>query len=125
VVAAQSEESTVESLVDYGLWLWRACQNHGRRCVFPGKSKDCGKAVAESESFAKAQQRVRATFGRKVKDLRRSLKLSQADLADDAGIRRALVSDIERGEANPTLNSIVRLATALDVEPAELLSLDR
>jgi transcriptional regulator with XRE-family HTH domain len=81
--------------------------------------------VSESESFARAQKRVRAAFGRKVKDLRRSLKLSQADLADDAGIRRALVSEVERGEANLTLNSIVRIAIALDVEPAELLSLDR
>ncbi|BAR58123.1 helix-turn-helix domain-containing protein [Bradyrhizobium diazoefficiens] len=46
-------------------------------------------------------------------------------MADDAGIRRALVSEVERGEANPTLDSIVRIALALDVEPAELLSVGR
>ena len=77
--------------------------------------------MTEAESFAKHQKRVKATFGRNV----RSLKLSQADLADDAGIRRALVSEVERGEANPTLDSIVRIALALDVEPAELLSVGR
>ena len=48
--------------------------------------------------------------------------MSQTDLAEDAGIRRALVSDIERRAANPTLESIVRIATALGVEPADLLS---
>ena len=81
--------------------------------------------MTEAESFAKHQKRVKATFGRNVRDLRLSLKLSQADLADDAGIRRALVSEVERGEANPTLDSIVRIALALDVEPAELLSVGR
>ena len=85
----------------------------------------CGEAVAESESFARVQRRVRASLGRKVKDLRLSLEMTQTDLADEAEIRRALVSDIERGKANPTLDSIVRLATALGVEAAELLNLDR
>jgi DNA-binding XRE family transcriptional regulator len=45
------------------------------------------------------QRRVRTTLGRRVKDLRLSLKMTQADLADEAEIRRALVSEIERGEA--------------------------
>lgn len=89
-----------------------------------GKPRIRRQIVTETESFAKHQKRVRATFGRKVRDLRLSRKLSQADLADDAGIRRALVSEVERGEANPTLESIVRIALALDVEPAELLSMD-
>lgn len=81
--------------------------------------------MEKSESFARTQRRVKAALGRKVKDLRRSLMMSQTDLAEDAGIRRALVSDIERRVANPTLDSIVRLATALGVEPADLLSAGR
>jgi DNA-binding XRE family transcriptional regulator len=85
----------------------------------------CGEAVAESESFARAQRRVRTSLGRKVKGLRISLEMTQAELADEAEIRRALVSDIERGKANPTLDSIVRLATALGVETAELLNFGR
>jgi DNA-binding XRE family transcriptional regulator len=81
-----------------------------------------GKSLAKSESFTKVQKRVRATLGRKVRDLRRSGKLSQADLAESAGIRRALVSDVERGGANPRLDTILRIATALNVELSELLS---
>ncbi|MDA9420958.1 hypothetical protein XH97_02090 [Bradyrhizobium sp. CCBAU 53380] len=75
--------------------------------------------------MAKSQKRVRAALGQKVRHLRRSLKLTQADLADAAGIRRASVIDVERGQANPTLDTIVRIAAALRVEPSELLVLDR
>ncbi|WP_271519044.1 helix-turn-helix domain-containing protein [Bradyrhizobium sp. CCBAU 53380] len=85
----------------------------------------CGEPVAGSESLAKSQKRVRAALGQKVRHLRRSLKLTQADLADAAGIRRASVIDVERGQANPTLDTIVRIAAALRVEPSELLVLDR
>ena len=85
----------------------------------------CGDTLAESDSFAKAQKRVRSVLGRKVADLRRSLELTQADLAKAAGIRRALVIEVERGIANPTLDSIIRIAIALDVDPAELLVLRR
>lgn len=42
--------------------------------------------------------------------------MSQADLADRTETRQALISEIERGEANPTLDSILRIATALGVE---------
>jgi transcriptional regulator with XRE-family HTH domain len=77
--------------------------------------------VARSESFEKAQGRVRATLGRNVRELRLSLGLSQADLADRAGTRRAFISDIERGETNATLESIVRISLVLRVDAHELL----
>lgn len=47
--------------------------------------------------------------------------MSQDELAKAAGVRRALVSDIERRVANPTLESLSRIATAFGVQPAELL----
>lgn len=81
-----------------------------------------GGAVARSESFEKAQGRVRATLGRNVRELRLSVGLSQEDLADRAGTRRAFISDIERGETNATLDSIVRIARVLGVEAHALLT---
>jgi transcriptional regulator with XRE-family HTH domain len=78
--------------------------------------------VIESESFARAQRRLRATLGRNVRKLRLSQRMTQADLADLAESRRALISDIERGEANPTLESLLRIAVALGVKPGELLN---
>ncbi|MDA9415566.1 MULTISPECIES: helix-turn-helix domain-containing protein [Bradyrhizobium] len=80
--------------------------------------------MGRSESFAKAERRTKAALGRKVKDLRRSLTMSQTELAEAAGVRRALVSDIERSVANPTLESLSRIAKALGVEPADLLGTD-
>jgi transcriptional regulator with XRE-family HTH domain len=81
--------------------------------------------VAKTESFERARRRASAALGRKVKDLRHSLKMSQADLVEDDGIRRALVSDIEQGKANPTRDTIVRIATVLGIEAAQLLKSDR
>jgi transcriptional regulator with XRE-family HTH domain len=78
--------------------------------------------VTKSESFARAQSRLRAALGRNVRKLRLSLRMTQADLAARAESRRPLISDIERGEANPTLDSLLRIAVALGVEPAELLN---
>ncbi len=74
-----------------------------------------------SESFGRARRRLRATLGHNVRELRVSLEMTQSDLADRAEIRRALISDIERGETNPTLDSIHRIAVVLGVEAAELL----
>jgi transcriptional regulator with XRE-family HTH domain len=51
--------------------------------------------------------------------------LSQAELAERAGISRDTLSRIERGEADPTLNVLSRLADALSVDVAELLARDR
>ncbi len=46
---------------------------------------------------------------------------SQEELASRAGIHRTYIGGIERGERNPTLTMIHRLARALDVSPSQLL----
>jgi transcriptional regulator with XRE-family HTH domain len=55
-----------------------------------------------------------------VRQLRQDADLSQRELAEAAEIRQALISEIERGEANPTLESLVKLAEALKVGLARL-----
>ena len=60
-------------------------------------------------------------FGESVRELRKKRGLSQDDFATAAGIHRTYVGGVERGERNPTLTSIIRIATALQVSPAELL----
>lgn len=47
---------------------------------------------------------------------------SQEDYAERAGIHRTYVSDIERGERNPTITVVEKLAVALGVTPGELLA---
>jgi len=68
-----------------------------------------------------AKKRVCLEFGRTVRRLRYALSLSQEGLADRANIHRTYIGGIERGERNPTLTMIVRLAEALGVHPATLL----
>lgn len=59
-------------------------------------------------------------FGRRVRERREKLRLSQEDFADQVGLDRTYVSGIERGTRNPTLATMKRLAEGLGV-PLETL----
>ena len=48
--------------------------------------------------------------------------MSQEDIANLADMHVTNYGRIERGEANSELHTIVRIATALDVDPAILMS---
>ena len=80
------------------------------------KDPESGADVAISESFAQTQSQLRETLARRIRKLRLSSKMSQRDLAERAGIRQALVSQIELGEANVTLDSLLKIAIALDID---------
>ena len=70
-----------------------------------------------------ARADIKRSLGLKVKDRRLSLNMSQEELASEAEIRRALISEIERGEANPTLETVIRIASALRLSLSELFDL--
>jgi transcriptional regulator with XRE-family HTH domain len=65
---------------------------------------------------------TRQLLARNVRRLRQRKSWSQHDLANEAGVRQALVSSIESGQANPTLESLDKVASALDVAVADLLA---
>jgi transcriptional regulator with XRE-family HTH domain len=56
-----------------------------------------------------------------VRDLRRVRNLSQRQLAARMNVPRTYISKIENGKAMPTLNSLDRLAKALQVDISALL----
>lgn len=58
-----------------------------------------------------------------LKRVREEKGITQADLAEMVGLSQAFVSRIEAGRANPTLDKIRAIATALQTEPAELFTL--
>ena len=58
--------------------------------------------------------------GQNIRRLRKANGLSQEKLAAEAGIAMRYLSGIERGEENPSLAFLVRIADALRTEPAEL-----
>ncbi len=61
-------------------------------------------------------------LGERVKAARTSLGLSQIQVWQISGIHFTNIGKIERGDANPALHTIIRLADALNVDPAELVA---
>lgn len=60
-------------------------------------------------------------FARNVRTIRQHLGLSQEELAERAGVHRTYIGMLERSEKNVTIYNIERIASALDVEPYQLL----
>jgi transcriptional regulator with XRE-family HTH domain len=61
-------------------------------------------------------------LGERIRDIRVLRRMSQEDVADRAGISsHSHVSDIERGRKQPSVETLYRLARALNVHPADLL----
>ena len=56
----------------------------------------------------------------KIAYFRKSRLFSQEKLAEKADISEIYVGEIERGDANPTLEKLKLIANALDVEISEL-----
>jgi len=64
---------------------------------------------------------VRATLARNIKAFRSRRNWSQADLAEKSELSIVYLSDIERGNKWPYLDTLVKLAKAFNVEIYELL----
>src|SRR5580692_11608342 len=60
-------------------------------------------------------------LGQAVLKLRKGYGLSLADLSQNSGVAKSIISQIERNETNPTLTTIWRLAHALDVSIESVL----
>ena len=55
-------------------------------------------------------------IGEKIKERRNFLKIKQEDLADIAGISERTLREIEKGAANPELNSLLKICDVLGME---------
>ena len=64
-------------------------------------------------------------FGKRLIELRKVKGWSQEALSLESGVARSYLGGVERGQRNIALVNICRLAKALDVSPAELLSFDK
>lgn len=63
-----------------------------------------------------------AELGRRISAARLHLDVTQQEAAGVAGINAANFAKIERGIGNPSFDTIIRIATALDVDPGRLIA---
>ncbi|MGI5228764.1 helix-turn-helix domain-containing protein [Actinoallomurus sp. CA-142502] len=71
------------------------------------------RAAQAGDSSASAP--TMAVVGNLVRELRRTAGMSIATLAQAAGMSPGLLSQLERGQGNPSFTTLVKLAQALDV----------
>ena len=65
---------------------------------------------------------VKKLMGKQIKILRQARGMSQEQLAEKISMNAKYLSGIERGKANPTLDTLIRLAGALGVGVPELFN---
>ena len=64
-------------------------------------------------------------FGEYLKGIRLNQNLSQVDLAFKGNFDRNYIGMLERGERNPSLKNLKRLAEALEITLPELLNFEK
>ncbi len=67
------------------------------------------------------KQPILVKLGSNIKSARKSLGLSQEDLALEADIDRSYIGGVERGERNIAIINLCKIAKALNVKPSFLL----
>ena len=59
-------------------------------------------------------------LGKRLREIREALNISQHDLSELAHVDPSNIGKIERGQANPKLDTVTRIATALDTSVSDL-----
>ncbi|HXF92475.1 MAG TPA: helix-turn-helix transcriptional regulator [Nitrospiraceae bacterium] len=63
---------------------------------------------------------IKRAVGQRIKTVRQRMGLTQDQLAERVGLSPKYISGIERGVENPTMDTLIRLAKMLEVEPYDL-----
>lgn len=63
---------------------------------------------------------IKKRFGKRLRQLREGKGVSQEELSKLAGFDRTYVGKIERGERNPSLETIAKLAEKLEIDLIKL-----
>lgn len=65
---------------------------------------------------------IKILVGKRVKELRNKLGISQEELADIAGLDRTYITSVECGKRNISIVNIEKLANALNVTLSEFFN---
>ena len=79
------------------------------------------KKPAETETRSRSAEDVRRHVCRRIHELRQERAWSLDVLSRASGVSRSMLSQIERGQANPTLAVTVKIAGALGMSMSELI----
>lgn len=67
---------------------------------------------------------IRRLVGTRVRELRTSQRLTQEQLGERAGLSYKFIGEVERGFANPTIETLAGIARALGVTVVDLVTVD-
>ncbi len=66
------------------------------------------------------KKKILIDFGKRIKEERQKLNLSQEALAEKAGVHRTYIGMVERAEKNITLSNIYKIANALSLNLSDI-----
>ena len=75
-------------------------------------------------TYSRMSEPAVSAVGPRVKALREAGGLSLRDLAERSGVSAPMLSQVERGETSPTLQTAARIARGLELRLSQLLRLD-
>lgn len=73
----------------------------------------------------KHKENKRILLGRRLRDIRKAKGLTQEQLGSKADVSYKFIGEIERGQQNPSFDTLVKIADALEVELFELFRFDQ
>ena len=65
-------------------------------------------------------EKIRKALGQRIRTLRKAKNLTQEELAEKSGLSYKFIGEIERGKANPSIESFYRIAEGMGVSAATL-----
>ena len=68
---------------------------------------------------------IRKKLGARIRELRQSAGITQEELGEKAELNYKFIGELERGQVNVSLDSIVRIAEALGVKIGDIFSKEK
>jgi transcriptional regulator with XRE-family HTH domain len=65
-------------------------------------------------------EEVRMFLGKRIRSLRKTQGWTQEELAEHADLSHKYIGEVERGEVNPSLDTLLGISNALKIDVAEL-----
>lgn len=79
-------------------------------------------SAAATPASARVASPAALELGRRVRTRRQEMGLSLERLAEGSALHWSYIGQVERGKPNLTLHSLLRLASALGVDPGDLVA---